>query len=358
MKKLHFRAVMAVFAAFLMIFMTACSGKEMSLDTIDPSAYVTLPEYKGLKIEKIDVSVSEGDIEAAVMNDLDGFAEEKDVDDRPVLDGDTVNINYEGKIDGKTFEGGSGNTYLEIGSDTFIDGFEDGVIGMEIDETKELKLRFPDDYKEEDLAGKDVVFTVTVNSIREKVAPAITEDGVLEKLSEKYEGEEFKEVEDYFGYIKEHLEESKAEDAENKYRTDLLQQVYDGATCELEKLPEWLVSQNTTEYMNSMESYASQYGITLDDYLSLISGNMTEFTEQAWDYGKELSKQQLVIRAIAKAENIDVTDEELQTYYRERAEEYGTTVDVLKKSVDEDTIRQYLLSEEVREFLYDNAKIE
>ena len=87
MKKLHFRAVMAVFAAFLMIFMTACSGKEMSLDTIDPSAYVTLPEYKGLKIEKIDVSVSEGDIEAAVMNDLDGFGEEKDVDDRPVLDG-------------------------------------------------------------------------------------------------------------------------------------------------------------------------------------------------------------------------------------------------------------------------------
>ena len=357
MKKKHLMKTAAILVAFVLLC-TACGSVNETIDTIDPLQYVTLGEYKGLTVSAIDASVSEGDIEAAVMNDLESLAEKASVDDRPVINGDIVNIDYKGTKDGEAFEGGTGTNDLEIGSGTFIPGFEDGVIGMEIGETKDLELTFPEDYSAEDLAGQDVVFEVTVNSISENVVPSIKDDGILKELAEKYDVDEFKEIDDYLDYIKKNLEDTKEEDLLSKTRTELLQMAYDNAECDLDKLPEWLVSQNSTNYISSIESFASQYGVGLDDYVSLIGGSMDEFMDQAMEYGKELSKQQLVVRAIANAENITMTDKEVEEYYAERAKEYNAKVETLKNSVNEETIKQYLLSEKVQDFLFDNAKFE
>ncbi len=358
MRKSHFRAVTAALLVCLSVFFTACGQEVQDLASIDPTKYVTLGEYKGLEISKTDTSVSEGDIEEAVMSDLQALAEKIKVDDRPVIEGDFVDIDYEGTKDGEKFDGGSAEGFeLEIGSDTFIDGFEDGVIGMEIGDTKDLKLTFPENYHSEELAGQDVVFKVTLNGISANEVPSITDDGILEKLAKKYDEEEFGDVDDYLDLIHKNLEESKESAAETSYKTELMQMAYDNAVCDLDKLPEWLVSENTTEYTQRIESFASQYGLSLDQYLSLISGNMAEFSDQAQDFGRELSKQELVIRAIANAENISVDEKEVADYYAEKAKEFGTDVDTLKKSVDEATLSDYLLNEKVQDFVYENAVI-
>ena len=354
MKKLFYRRTAAVLMAVLVLLCTGCTEEAQTIGSVDVSKYVTLGEYKGLTMSENDITVSEGDIEAAVLNDLEAMAEKKSVDDRPVIDGDIVNIDYKGTKDGVAFDGGTGNYDLEIGSNSFIEGFEDGVIGMKIGETKDLDLTFPEDYSAEDLAGQDVVFEVTVNSISENVVPSIKEDGVLEKLAKKYD-EDFNEVDDYLGYIKDTLEKANEEAALTETRIDLLQQAYDNAECDLDKLPEWLVSQNSTNYISSIESFASQYGVSLDQYVSLIGGSMEEFNDQAIEYGKELSKQQLVVQAIADAENITVSQKEIDDYYSNRAKEYNSTVEKLKASVNEEMIERYLLSEKVQDFLYENA---
>jgi len=354
MKKLFYRRKAAVLVAVLVLLCTGCTEEAQTIGSVDVSKYVTLGEYKGLTMSENDITVSEGDIEAAVLNDLEAMAEKKSVDDRPVIDGDIVNIDYKGTKDGVAFDGGTGNYDLEIGSNSFIEGFEDGVIGMKIGETKDLDLTFPEDYSAEDLAGQDVVFEVTVNSISENVVPSIKEDGVLEELAKKYD-EDFDEVDDYLGYIKDTLEKANEEAALTETRIDLLQQAYDNAECDLDKLPEWLVSQNSTNYISSIESFASQYGVSLDQYVSLIGGSMEEFNDQAIEYGKELSKQQLVVQAIADAENITVSQKEIDDYYSNRAKEYNSTVEKLKASVNEEMIERYLLSEKVQDFLYENA---
>lgn len=354
MKKLFYRRTAAVLMAVLVLLCTGCTEEAQTIGSVDVSKYVTLGEYKGLTMSENDITVSEGDIEAAVLNDLEAMAEKKSVDDRPVIDGDIVNIDYKGTKDGVAFDGGTGNYDLEIGSNSFIEGFEDGVIGMKIGETKDLDLTFPEDYSAEDLAGQDVVFEVTVNSISENVVPSIKEDDVLEKLAKKYD-EDFNEVDDYLGYIKDTLEKANEEAALTETRIDLLQQAYDNAECDLDKLPEWLVSQNSTNYISSIESFASQYGVSLDQYVSLIGGSMEEFNDQAVEYGKELSKQQLVVQAIADAENISVSQKEIDDYYSNRAKEYNSTVEKLKASVNEEMIERYLLSEKVQDFLYENA---
>ncbi len=358
MKKSHYRAVIAALLVCLSVFFTACTQQAQDLDSIKPADYITLGEYKGLTIDKIDTSVSESDIEEAVMSDLQALAEKVEVKDRPVIEGDIVNIDYVGTKDGEAFDGGSAEGHeLEIGSDSFIDGFEDGVIGMEIGETKDLELTFPEDYHSEELAGKEVVFEVTLNAISANEVPSITDDGILEKLAQKYDEDKFKDVDEYLDIIKNTLEESKESAAQSNYKTELMQQVFDNSTCDLEKLPEWLVSENTTEYTQRIESFASQYGLSLDQYLSLISGNMAEFTDQAREYGKEISKQELVIRAIAEAENIKLDDKEVADYYAQKAKEFGTDVETLKASVDEKTLGDYLLNEKVQDLVLENAKI-
>ncbi len=361
MKRNHLSAATAILMCMTLLLPTGCGTQEAvkkdSLKSTDPGQYITLGEYKGLKLEKADTTVSEGDIEVIVLSDMETVAGQKEVTGRAVKEGDITNIDYMGKKDGVAFEGGTGNYDLEIGSGSFIPGFEEGVIGMKIGETKDIPLTFPEDYHSEELAGKDVVFTVSLNSISERVTPGITDDGILEKLGEKY-GKEFKDTDEYFDEVRTNLIETKEEDAERSQRTQLMQMVFDNTKCDLDKLPEWLVTKNADQYMDSMTSFASQYGASLDDYLSSMGTDRKTFEEQAKEYAKEVSKEQLVIYAIASRENIQVTEKEVEDYYKDYAEQYGADVEVLKSSLDAETLEQYLLSTHVEDFLYENAVIE
>ncbi|MCR5488042.1 MAG: trigger factor [Lachnospiraceae bacterium] len=359
-KNKHHRSLAAVLIGICLISgLTACGQQkpaEDSFSDMEPDKYVTLGEYKGLEIDAVDTTVSEGDMEEAVMQDLEAVAGTKEVTGRAVKEGDIVSIDYVGKKDGVLFDGGTGSYDLEIGSGSFIEGFEEGIVGMKTGETKDLKLTFPEDYHAEDLAGEDVVFTVSLNGIRELNTPGINDDGILEKLGEKY-GKEFEDTDAYFEEIRQSLTQSKEQEAEHAQRTQLMQQVFEKSKCDTEFLPEWLVKKNKEEYTKSIESFASQYGVSLDDYIQAMGTDKDAFEKEAEEYAEEVSKEQLIISAIADAEKITVDQKEVDDYYKKYASDYGAEVDELKETLDEDTLRQYLLGKKVEDFLFENAVI-
>lgn len=339
---------------FMMFALAGCGGsddKAESLDTVDPAKYVTLGEYKGLKIDGTDTSVSDGDIENSIQSMLTSKGGLKEAADRPAQIGDTVNIDYVGKKDGVAFEKGTGTSDLKLGSGTFIPGFEDGVVGMKKGEEKDLPLTFPEDYFDTELAGADVVFHVKVNKISEDDIPELT-DEFVQSLDNGT-----KTVDEYKKYVKDQLTEQNESEAKANEESELLQMAVDNAVCDTEKLPEWLVSQNAAEFRSSTEAYVNQFGMTLDDYLVQMGSDAEAFNSEAEEYGREKAKSDLVVLAIAKAEGLEVTDQEIENFYTEYASNYGSTAEQMKNAVPEDEIKRYLLQQEVMDLLYDNADI-
>lgn len=350
MKKRHYLSVVAMMIIVSMIMCTGC-GSAKTLSTINPDKYVTLGEYKGITVSAEDTSVSDAELEAQIKTALEGQATKDPVTDRAVEDGDIVNIDYAGTKNGVSFDGGTGNYDLEIGSGSFIEGFEDGVKGMNIGETKDLNLTFPADYSNADLAGQDVVFKVTVNSISVNNVPELS-DAIVPTLNANC-----KTVDEYKAALKKSIEDSKKTSAEQSEKTEILDKAVSNADCDETKIPKWLVSENETQYIASVESFASQYGMSMAQYISAIGSTQEAFNKEAEDYSRELSKKQLVIRAIAKAENIALSANEVDDEYQNYATQYGTDVETLKKEVSEDIMSQYLLTNHVEDFLLENAKI-
>ena len=345
--------VAAVLTAMLMAGCGSSGGADAeSLESIDLASYVTLGDYKGLTVEAVDTTVSDGDVDSSIQSTLAGKGEKKEVTGRPAELGDTVNIDYVGTRDGVAFEGGTGSTDLELGSGTFIPGFEEGVVGMEIGEEKDLPLTFPEDYHSEELAGADVIFNVKLNSISEEVLPELTDEFV--KSLDVDAGT----VDEYRTYIKETLTEQKESDAKSEQEADLLEAAVSNAAVSEDNLPGWLVSQNAADFKSSTEAYVKQYGMALDDYLEQMGSDLETFDSEALQYGNEKAKTDLVVRAIAEKEGIEVTDKEVEEYYADYASKYSATVDQVKNAIPEDELRSYLLQQEVMDFLYDNAKIE
>ncbi|MBQ4482550.1 MAG: trigger factor [Lachnospiraceae bacterium] len=327
---------------------SATAGEETQ-NNIDPLKYVTLGEYKGIAIEAADTTVSDADIENRINSDLGSHSEMKEVTGRAAKMGDVVNIDYVGTKDGVAFDGGTGNYDLELGSGSFIPGFEDGVVGMNVGDEKDLDLTFPENYHSEELAGADVVFNVKVNSISEKAVPELT-DELVQSL-----GVDAKTVEEYKENIKKELTEERESSAEANQKSDLLKTVMDNTKCDIDSLPEWLVSEKAGEFKSSTEAFVTQYGMTMDDYLKQMGSDQAAFDKEALDYGKEQAKTELVVLAISNAENLEVTDKDMEDYYQEYAKTYNTTADQLKKSIPRDELKSYLLREKVMDFIYDNA---
>ena len=347
-------AAVILIGALAAVMLAGCGGstsKEGSLDTVDPAAYVTLGEYKGLSVDGSNTTVSDADVESYIQNTLSSRGELTEVTGRTAKLGDTVNIDYIGKKDGVAFEGGTGNYDLELGSGSFIPGFEDGVVGMGIGETKELELTFPEDYGNTDLAGAATVFTVTVNSISENKLPELTDEFV------KGLNNEANTVDEYRALVKTQLTEQNESSAKAEQEADLMELAVVNAKCDMDKLPQWLVSQNAAEYKSSTEAFITQYGMSLDDYLSEMGSDKAAFETEAQDYGREKAKSDLVVLAIAKAEGIEVTDKEMEDYYAEYASNYKATVEQVKNAIPQDELKAYLLQQEVMDFLYDNAVV-
>lgn len=332
----------------------ASSAARNLWDSIDPEKYVTLGQYKGLEVTRLSTDISKDDIEAELADSIESFAEAVEVTDRnDVREGDIVNIDFVGKRDGVAFEGGSSKGFdLTIGSGMFIPGFEEGLIGKKVGEQTELNLTFPDYYpNDESLQGQPVVFEVSVNSI--KAMPDITDE-----LVKKATNGEYDTIEAYRQSIRENLEKEAVEYADSAMYIDLWKQVVDSSELKGE-IPEELVNIKTEAIKKNAETLAQSYGLDWESYLSQAMGlSQEEFEEQAVEYAREGAKESLVLMALAKAENIELTPEEISKATKEYVEMYNYgSVQEFMESINMEDFKEYILMSKVQEFLADQAVI-
>ncbi len=320
---------------------------------------VKLGTYKGLPYTITDTSVSDEDVEEDIQNTLNSHAEAEQITDKEVEDGDTVHIDFVGKIDGEEFDGGSSQDYaLKIGSGTFIDGFEDGLIGHKTGEEVVLDLKFPSDYGNADYAGKDVEFTVTINYIEgEDIVPELTDDFVKELAIT-----DVSTVDEYREYIRNEMQTQNEQTAQEARREELIEEAVENA--EILEYPEELVSQYKDSFLSYYEQYAAYYGTSVEEFLKQYGSyfgtsatSKEDLDKEAEDYGKDSTENMLVIAAIAKAEGIDITDQVYQEKLNEYVTQYGfTSTEELENQYGNRYLKQIMMNEEVIKFLEDNAK--
>lgn len=316
------------------------------------SDYVTLGEYKGLKVELEPAEVTDEELQDEVRYNVQLADALEEFTEGAVEMGDTANIDYEGKLDGVAFDGGTAKGYdLIIGSGSFIDGFEDGLVGVKVGDTVDLPLSFPENYYSDELAGKDVVFTVTVNSV--KRMPELT-DELVNTITDG----EYTDVASYQDHLRTQLLENKESQKDSEILNNLMVQVAN--SCTINDYPQEMVDYGMTNMENSYRQYAQSYNMEYADFLEAYLG-MTEesFKEAALEAVKQNLQQELYLKAIAEAENMEISDEEYQEGCQRFADQYGySSGEELEKDFGEGTIRISILQEKVMDFLKDNAVIE
>ena len=322
-------------------------------EEVDPAECVTLGDYKKLTLEKKVEQVTDDDVQTAIMAET---AVTMDDPDATVQKGDTADIAYVGKVDGKEFDGGSSDSYnLVIGSGTFIDGFEDGVIGMKTGETKDLNLKFPDSYQSTDLAGKDVVFTVTVNAF---TRPAENIDGWELDDAWVAKNTDYSTVEEYRAGKRAELEAANETTAENNLQNDAMQQVADG--CTFTKIPKSYITLGEEDYDKRYTSYLQNYGITLDDYLEQYADRATYNQEKA-TYAGTMAKSALLLDAVKEAEGWTTDDQDYQEILNDEAANANMSQeDFLNAANDyygEDTVVRNIMMERLINTVLDNATV-
>ena len=314
---------------------------------IDVEKCVTLGEYKGITVEKTIEPVTDEDVEQEIQSALESYPVE--VTNRSVQEGDTVNIDYVGRIDGEEFEGGSDEgALLKIGSGQFIEGFEDGLIGASKGETRVLALTFPQNYTE-DLAGKAVEFTVTVNTINEPL-----EEPNDEWVAANIEG--YYTVEEYKAGIRSEQEENNKQTAEEQMRYTAWTTVVDG--CTINEYTESLVEMGKKLYTRQAETYAQYAGMELKEFIESSGITQEEFDANAEEYGKDVAAQALVNQAICNAEGYTIGDEAYQEAMTNMLAEYGCTEEELISAYGQDNVEQSIMMNRVIQLILDNAVIE
>lgn len=313
---------------------------------------VTLGEYKGVSVKKETTVVTDVEVDARVEEERNKQATEIQVEDRAVAEGDTVNLDYAGTVDGVAFAGGTAQDQtLKIGSGSFIPGFEEQMIGMNIGEEKDLQVTFPEKYHAEELAGKAAVFHVKVNSITETQLPALDDD-FAKDISE------FDTLEEYKADIRAKLEAQAAERDNNNFTNAVIEKVLENATVEI---PEAMIERQIDSMMRDFEYRLMGNGLKLDDFLKYTGSDMKTFRENYRGQAEKSVKAHLVLEAIEKAEAIDATQEQIDKQLEAFAAQTGKTVEEFKASLSESDI-EYFKADAIRDncvkFLADNAKIE
>ena len=336
------RIIAALVGICTVAVMTSCGNKGISNDKI------TIKQYKGLEVEKVDpVKVTDTDVEDSINSTLQTKSTQNDITDRPAQKGDVVTIDYEGKKDGVAFDGGTAqDQQLELGSGSFIDGFEDGIIGHNIGETFDLNLTFPETYDNNpDLVGQAVVFTVTLDKISEVIVPELTDELVAE-LSESA-----KTIEDYKKEVKEDLETSNKQAAESEQQ----QNVWDALMeqCTVEKYPKDKKQETIDNITTQYGSIASMYGMDdVDTFLEHAFGVTSEVMAE------NIIKQEYAVDLIAEKENLKVSDEDYKKGLEEYATQYGYTDSAeLEEAVGKKEVKRALLQDKVTDWLVDNCKL-
>ena len=287
---------------------------------------VKLGKYKNLGIKKEEVKVSKEEIQEQIDRLVKNYAELMIKEEGKVENGDITIIDFEGFKDGVPFDGGKGEDFdLEIGSNSFIPGFEEGMIGMSLGETKDLKLTFPNEYHAKDLAGKDVVFKVTVKEIKTKVLPELDKD-FFDDLG--MEGIYSKE--DLEAHFEEELSHEKEHKVENEYINKLLETVRNNTEIDLED--EVIIEEAKSMYEDYMHNM-SHYGITEEVYLQYLNTTKEKIVEDMKAEAEKRLKNTYILNAIIKEENIEATHEEAEAEIKKMAEEHGTTEEEVTKAV-------------------------
>lgn len=322
-------------------------GPEAYLSGINVADYVTLGEYKGIEVSVDAPVVTDEYLDSYIDYVLQSNMVTTEITDRPVEEGDIVNIDYEGKIDGVAFDGGTAQGYdLTIGSGTFIDGFEDGLIGAETGETVDVNVTFPENYQGEEVAGKDAVFTVTVNSISVETLPELT-DEFVQGLDVGVNT-----VEEYRQYAYDLLMEEEQATHDSNAEIAVLEAVM--ARSQIQDPPEDMTNRYYNRIIDNMTYYASLYGYDLETFLSMQGTSEDAIRESAAQAGQEI----IVMQAIADAEGLSVTDEELDAEIETNAGSLGyDDVEEYRASLDVEGYREYMMSEKVLNFLLENAVV-
>ncbi len=303
------------------------------LFTVIEKPEVKLGKYTKLGLKKEKVEVTEEEIDNEIKALQDKFADVIEVNEGKVENGNTAVIDFEGKVDGKVLEGGTGKDYpLEIGSNTFIPGFEDGVVGMAIGEEKVLNLKFPENYVE-DLKNKDVEFKVTLKGIKKRVLPEINED-----FYKDLGYDDVKTEEELRKHIKEHLLEHKSSHAEDHYADELIKKAIENMEVEIN--PE-IIDSEVNRMINQYKEQLQMQGLTLEQYLSFTKGSLEDLKNMMKPNAEERVKTRYLLEGIVENEKLEVTHDEIHAEADKMAEMYNATSDDIFKMIGGEEALEY-----------------
>ena len=297
---------------------------------------VELGQYKGIEVEKQDTAATDEEVDKEIDKERESNSRSITVEDRPVQDGDMTVIDFEGFVDGTPFEGGKGTDYpLTIGSGAFIPGFEEQLIGAEIGKETEVNVSFPEDYHAKDLAGKPAVFKCTVKEIKVKELPELDDD-FAQDVSD------FDTLEEYKADVRKKIEERKAASAKAKKEDAVIEKIIEDAKMEI---PDAMVKTQAEQGVDEFAQRLQMQGMSIEQYLQYMGGSIDAMVEQYKPQALKRIQSRLVLEAVVAAENLEVSDEELEAEYSRMAEQYKMEVEKLKElfsDADKKNIREDL----------------
>lgn len=316
--------------------------------TVKPE--VELGQYKGFEVDRVEYIVTDEEVEERIKQTLEQNARWVSVEDRPVKTGDRVILDYSGSIDGELFEGGTAEKQnLEIGSGHFIPGFEEKMVGMELGEEKDLKVTFPEEYHAEELKGKEAIFHVKLHEIKEKELPDL-DDEFAKDVSE------FDTLDEYRADIKQKLEKNAEERSNTELKNNLIDLAVNNAKVDI---PDVMVDFELDNMLRDIDNQLRYNGLNIESYLKIANTSIDDFRAQYKDDAYNRVKTQLVIEAIGKAENIEVSEEDYEKQYELLAKQYNQEVETIKKSLQGglEHLENSIIAEKTIELLVDEAKV-
>ena len=326
------------------------AGKDLIfIAVVQTKPEVTLGKYKGIEVKKHEYTVTDEEVEHELGHMAEKNARIVTIEDRAVEKNDITVIDFEGFVDGKAFEGGKAENYeLTIGSNSFIPGFENQIIGMKLDEERDINVKFPEEYFSTELAGKDAIFKIKLHEIKAKQMPEIN-DELAKDISE------FDTIDELKASIRESLEKQNETKAKYETEDDAIEAVCKNAKVEI---PSGMIEVETENMEKDMESRLGYQGMNLDNYLQMIGKTRQEFRDEYKPQAEKQVKTRLVLEAIASDAKIEVTEEEISSKIAEMAKMYGQKEEDVKNNEHLiNYVKENLKTEKTIEFIVSNAKI-
>lgn len=327
-------------------------GDEVTVTaTVQLFPEIEVKNYKGLEVTKVASEVTDADVDADLKRIQQSQARLETVEGRKTQDGDTVVIDFDGSIDGKHFDGGNAENFeLKLGSGQFIPGFEEQLIGKDAGETVDVKVTFPENYNAKDLAGKDALFETKIHEIKVEVLPEIDDD-LASDVSE------FETLAELKADVKKNLEKNARDGDETQMKNELLDKL-----CETNEVdvPASMVEDEIDRMLNEMNQQLAYQGMSFDQYMQILGQTMKDVREGARVDANKRVAMRILIRAVVAKEGIEATEAELEDELRKFAEQYGQTVEQVKKVMGEDNMKFFAEDVKTRkaiDFMFDNAKL-